>query len=39
MQDGRWDPEQLERGYRYFKALERRGDVVRVVVGGARKIT
>jgi hypothetical protein len=30
MYDGRWDPEQLERGYRYFKALEhqRRGYVV-----------
>lgn len=28
--DGRWDPEQLERGYRYYKALEhqRRGWLV-----------
>jgi hypothetical protein len=30
MGDGRWDPEHLERGYRYFKALEhqRRGWMV-----------
>jgi hypothetical protein len=30
MSDGRWDPEELERGYRYFKALEqqRRGWLV-----------